>query len=71
MTELLRSTLLAALLMLAVAGPAVAGKGDDERAVAEFEVTETQALEITKARGLATVREVKARRGRLEIRRRR
>jgi uncharacterized membrane protein YkoI len=63
MTELLRSTLLAALLMLAGAGPALAGKGDDERAVAEFDVTETQALEIAKARGLATVREVKARRG--------
>lgn len=63
MTELLRSTLLAALLMLVGTGPALAGKGDDERSVAEFEVTETQALEIAKARGLATVREVKARRG--------
>jgi hypothetical protein len=63
MNELLRSTLLAALLMLAGTGPALAGKGDDERAVAEFEVTETQALEIAKAQGLATVREVKARRG--------
>ncbi len=63
MTELLRSTLLAALLMLAGTGPARAGKGDDDRAVAEFEVTETQALEVAKARGLATLREVKARRG--------
>jgi len=63
MTELLRSTLLAALLMLAGAGPALAGKGNDDRAVAEFEVTEMQALEIAKAQGLATVREVKARRG--------
>ncbi|MBA4338518.1 MAG: hypothetical protein C0421_06695 [Hyphomonas sp.] len=63
MNELLKSTLLAALLMLAGTGPALAGKGDDERAVAEFEVTETQALEIAKAQGLATVREVKARRG--------
>lgn len=63
MTELLRSTLLAALLMLAGAGPALAGKNDDDRAVAEFEVTETQALEIAKAQGIAFVREVKARRG--------
>ena len=63
MTELLRSTLLAALLMLAGTGPALAGKGDDERSVTEFEVTETQALEIAKAQGIAFVREVKARRG--------
>ena len=39
MTELLRSTLLAALLTLAGAGPALAGKGDDDLAVAGFEVT--------------------------------
>jgi hypothetical protein len=63
MTDLLRSTLLAALLMLAGTGPALAGKGDDDLAVAGFEVTETQALEIAKAQGIAYVREVKARRG--------
>lgn len=63
MTELLRSTLLAALLTLAGAGPAIAGKGDDGLAVAGFEVTELQALEIARAQGIAYVREVKARRG--------
>lgn len=63
MTELLRSTLLAALLMLAGAGPALAGKGDDDLAVAGFEVTETQALEIAKVQAIAYMREVKARRG--------
>lgn len=63
MTELLRSTLLAALLMLAGAGPALAGKGDDDLAVAGFEVTETQALEIARVQAIACMREVKARRG--------
>ncbi|WP_291204821.1 PepSY domain-containing protein [Hyphomonas sp.] len=62
MTELLRSTLLAALLMLAGAGPALAGK-DGNRAAAEFEINEAQALEIARAQGIAAVREVKARRG--------
>jgi hypothetical protein len=61
MTELFRSTLLAALLMLAGAGPAIAGKGND--AAAGFEVTEPQALEIARAQGIAAVRDVKARRG--------
>ncbi len=63
MTELFRSTLLAALLMLAGAGPAIAGKENDDRSAAGFEVTETQALKIAKAQGLASVREVKTRRG--------
>jgi len=63
MTELIRSTLLAALLMLVGAGPAIAGKGIDDRSAAGFDVTETQALQIAKAQGLAAVREVKARRG--------
>lgn len=61
MTELLRSTLLAAMLMLAGAGPALASKGDS--AAAGFEITEAQALEIAKAQGIAAVRDVKARRG--------
>jgi uncharacterized membrane protein YkoI len=61
MTELLRSTLLAAVLMLAGAGPALASKGD--RAAAGFEITEAQALEIARGQGIAAVRDVKARRG--------
>jgi hypothetical protein len=62
MTELFRSTLLAALLMLAGAGPALAGKGDGT-AAAGFDIPEPQALDIAKAQGLAAVRDVKARRG--------
>ncbi len=64
MPKIVRSSILAAVLALMGAAPALDLKDDDDkRSSAGFDVTRDEALEIAEAEGLESVREVKARRG--------
>lgn len=60
----LKALLAAAALSAAGGAPALAhGSDDDSAPRSRFEVSESEALEIAAAAGMADVREVKARRG--------